>query len=325
MFRTARELTRPSLSQEAQNTHDSGSESDNDEDTDRRQEPLTKADLHNMLKEATAEIKAHTAAELERHISGIKEDLEALNTRATQAESDITLLQSTSSQHGQDIYYLSDKIQYLEDSLEDLNNRSRRNNIRIRGLPEAVDADAILPTLRDLFHTILPDSTEQECDIERAHRALRPLALNPTSPRDVIVRMQHFATKEKIMAATRASPPKYGASTLAFFQDLAPSTLKKRRDLKPLTMALTKKGLKYRWGHPFKLQVRLDDQDHVLHHPAEMEDFATALGLQLFTGTQAADRYNTAHGEHHRAAQPPRNQAKKRPPPRAENTDPTAT
>ncbi|CAH2328164.1 Hypothetical predicted protein [Pelobates cultripes] len=56
-----------------------------------------------------------------------------------------------------------------------------------------------------------------------------------------------------------------------------------------------------------------------------MEDFATALGLQLFTGTQAADRYNTAHGGNHRAAQPPRNQAKKRPPPQAENTDPTAT
>ncbi|CAH2324926.1 Hypothetical predicted protein [Pelobates cultripes] len=116
--------------------------------------------------------------------------------------------------------------------------------------------------------------------------------------------MQHFATKEKIMAATRASPPKYGAFTLAFFQDLAPSTLKKRRDLKPLTMALTKKGLRYRWGHPFKLQVRLGDQDHVLHHPAEMEDFATALGLQLFTGTQAADQNNIAPGGTHKAAQP---------------------
>ncbi|CAH2221556.1 Hypothetical predicted protein, partial [Pelobates cultripes] len=80
MFRTARELSRPSLSQEALNSHDSGSESDNDEATDRRQDPLTKADLHNMLKEATADIKAHTAAEPERHISGIKEDLEALNT-----------------------------------------------------------------------------------------------------------------------------------------------------------------------------------------------------------------------------------------------------
>ncbi|CAH2223986.1 Hypothetical predicted protein [Pelobates cultripes] len=321
MFHAAKDLPRPSLSQDTPYTRDSGLDSEPDATTN-RQKPLTKVDLRSMLQEATADIKAHTAAELERHISGIKEDLEALNTRTTQAETDITHLQTAYSQHGQDIYYLSDKIQYLEDSLEDLNNRSRRNNIRIRCLPEAIEADAILPTLRDLFHAILPDSTEWEREIDRAHRALRPLALNPTSPRDIIVRMSHFATKEKIMAATRASLPKLGAYTLAFFQDLAPSTLKKRRDLKPLTMALTKKGIKYRWGHPFKLQVRFGDQDRVLHHPAEMEDFAAALGLQLLTGTSTADRSNTAPKETLNAAQPPRNPAKKRPLPQAEAATP---
>ncbi|CAH2294000.1 Hypothetical predicted protein [Pelobates cultripes] len=77
MFRATREQGRPSLSQEAQ---ESGADSDDSEAPDKEtttnyliiQEPLTKTDLRQMLQDALADIKAHTAAELERHISGLK-------------------------------------------------------------------------------------------------------------------------------------------------------------------------------------------------------------------------------------------------------------
>ncbi|CAH2226122.1 Hypothetical predicted protein [Pelobates cultripes] len=121
------------------------------------------------------------------------------------------------------------------------------------------------------------------------------------------------------MAAARTTQPKHGTHTLAFFQDLAPSTLRKPRDLKPLTTALTQKGLRYRWGHPFKMQVHMGDQKHVLYHPAKMEEFAATLGLQLITGVPAKDQRNNnepreTHNTDHNQ-QIPRQQAKKRPPP----------
>ncbi|CAH2315435.1 Hypothetical predicted protein [Pelobates cultripes] len=122
MFRATMDHGRPSLSQEA---HESGADSDDSEAPDREtttypgtQEPLTKTDLHQMLLAASADIKAHTAAELERHISGLKGEIETLNNRTSQAETAITQIKATTTQHSQDIFYLSDKVQFLEDSLE---------------------------------------------------------------------------------------------------------------------------------------------------------------------------------------------------------------
>ncbi|CAH2273256.1 Hypothetical predicted protein [Pelobates cultripes] len=206
MFRATREQRHPSLSQE---THEYGADSDDSEAPDkdttnypRTQEPLTKTDLHQMLLAASADIKARTAAELERHISGLKGEIETLNNRTSKAEAAIKQIKANTTQHSQDIFYLSDK-------------------------------------------------------------------------------------------------------------DLAPTTLRKRRDLKPLTTAVAKKGLRYRWGHPFKLQVRIGDQEHVLYHPAEMEEFAATLGLQLTTGVPARDRRNNNESREDHNQQIPRQQAKR--------------
>ncbi|CAH2251832.1 Hypothetical predicted protein [Pelobates cultripes] len=131
--------------------------------------------------------------------------------------------------------------------------------------------------------------------MDRAHRALRPPNLNLSTPRDVIICLHYFQTKEKLMQLARDLPPKYKDVRLTFFQDLAPTTLKKRRDLKPLTLALQEQGLKYTWGHPFKLLVKKGDQTHILTTAAEMDPMADSLGIQLLnptplTGYRGRDR-----------------------------------
>ncbi|CAH2283364.1 Hypothetical predicted protein [Pelobates cultripes] len=115
-----------------------------------------------------------------------------------------------------------------------------------------------------------------------AHRALRPPALNPDSPRDVIVHMHFFTIKKRILNLARATLPQHQGSRLAFFKDLAPSTLKKRGDLKQLTLMLNHLGLRYMWGHPFKLIVRKDNQTHILKSATEMTPFAESLGLTIY-------------------------------------------
>ncbi|CAH2299990.1 Hypothetical predicted protein [Pelobates cultripes] len=107
------------------------------------------------------DIKSHVASELDKRLTGLREDIEALAHRSDQAETRITSLSTTSQAHSQDIAYLHAKIEELEESLEDLNNRSRQNNIRIRGLPEAVMPDDLPATLTGLFQTIIPDASEQ--------------------------------------------------------------------------------------------------------------------------------------------------------------------
>ncbi|CAH2275579.1 Hypothetical predicted protein [Pelobates cultripes] len=58
---------------------------------------------------------------------------------------------SNSTNHEQAVQALQEEVWILEDAHEDLNNRSRRNNIRIKGLSESVTIDTLSATLRETF------------------------------------------------------------------------------------------------------------------------------------------------------------------------------
>ncbi|OCT62621.1 hypothetical protein XELAEV_18043707mg [Xenopus laevis] len=139
------------------------------------------------------------------------------------------------------------------DRLEDFENRSRRNNIRIRGLPEMVkDLHVEIPKL-------LATLPEQRLEMDRVHRALGPRG----PPRDIIARLHFYATKEAItMAARTTSPLKYEDHAYQIFADLASTMIQKRRLLKPITTALHQKKITYRWGYPFRLLFSYQNQQY---------------------------------------------------------------
>ncbi|CAH2249148.1 Hypothetical predicted protein, partial [Pelobates cultripes] len=60
----------------------------------------------------------------------------------------------------------------LRRQIEDLDNRGWRNNIRVRGLPEA-EGESPQEMLTGLFTHILGDNAPSDFGIKRAHRALR--------------------------------------------------------------------------------------------------------------------------------------------------------
>lgn len=68
--------------------------------------------------------------------------------------------------------------------LEDLDNRGRRNNIRVRVIPESVDTDQIVPALQRVFNNLLDRQEDMEIEFVWAHRALRPRGPDTAPPRD---------------------------------------------------------------------------------------------------------------------------------------------
>ncbi|CAH2225287.1 Hypothetical predicted protein [Pelobates cultripes] len=237
--------------------------------------PLTKEDLRQLL----SDIKANMATEFDRHLTPIREGLIDLTHRTSTIEEqlDLTVTRTTATENA--ITALQEQLRQLEEAQEDLNNRSCRNNVRIRGIPETVTIEALGPTLRELFCGLLPEATPAELLLDRVHRALRAPMPNATQPRDVIIRVHYFHIKEALMQAARNTPLQIEGHQISFYQDLAPSTLRKRRELRPLTQELTRQHIRYSWGHPFKLQVRKNNRTYTLYNTAEMADFAESLGL----------------------------------------------
>ncbi|CAH2251530.1 Hypothetical predicted protein [Pelobates cultripes] len=66
--------------------------------------------------------------------------------------------------------------------IDDLDNRGRRNNLRIRGLPETQGEDLTL-VLTELLNLILGVPSYNPIIFDRAHRSLRPRGLSPEALR----------------------------------------------------------------------------------------------------------------------------------------------
>lgn len=75
----------------------------------------------------------------------------------------------------------------LRDKIVDLESRSRRNNMRIYGVPEGKEGASVVEFVEELLqsHLSLPEGVELQ--IQRAHRALIPKPTSSSSPRSIIV------------------------------------------------------------------------------------------------------------------------------------------
>lgn len=164
--------------------------------------------------------------------------------------------------------------------MEDLDNRGRRNNIRVRGLPES-DASENLPAiLESIFNQLLDAPTDNRIQMDRAHRALRPKSTSGP-PRDVICRLQDFTIKEQIMRAARSKHDiSFENSAIQLYPDLAWITLQRRRHLKPLITLLRDRNIPYRWGFPFSLTASQDGKSAALRSFVDLPAFCKSLGLE---------------------------------------------
>lgn len=212
-----------------------------------------------------------------RITSDIKSDLQLLGTRIESIE---TKMDSTIDRVNQN----TDRFQELHDQLEgamakidDLENRSRRLNFRIRGLPETVTD--IPDAVHALIKHLIPDIRAHRLELDRAHRALGP----PRSdglPRDIVVKPHYYNVKDEIMRRARNTPQiQILGHSVQIFADISPFTIQKRRALKPLLTVLTQKNIKYWWLFPLSLKFELNGKTFRFSTLSEGELLLKKLGI----------------------------------------------
>lgn len=77
--------------------------------------------------------------------------------------------------------------------------RARRYNPKIREIPESVQQGDLREYTITLFKGILPELTDLDVTIDRIYRLPKPAYLPEQIPRDVILRLHFYHTKEEIM------------------------------------------------------------------------------------------------------------------------------
>ncbi|CAH2274490.1 Hypothetical predicted protein [Pelobates cultripes] len=212
---------------------------------------------------------------LHEEVSQIGHRVQTLEEEGEASALHLTNIQSLQQTHNEAILFLQRKI-------EDLDNRGKRNNLRIRGFPETQQGETedIILLLTGLFNKILGRPLDTVIKFDRAHRALRPRALPQDKPRDIICKIHHFPLKEAILQkAKHLREIKHDDHKVLIFQDLAQSTLIARRALRPITTALSDMNIRYRWAYPFALVVTQQGTTYSISTPAEVQAFQQALKL----------------------------------------------
>ena len=165
--------------------------------------------------------------------------------------------------------------------MEDQENRNRRKNLRIRGLPD-LEGEDLQVKLDKLFGHILGKIETEKIKFERIHRIRKPAELAAGIPRDVIARFHNFQDKEQIWQRLKTiRPVTFNETELQIFPDLATETLSRRRLLKPLLEHLKVQGIQYSWGYPACLIGKKEGRSATLRFPEEMTKFCKRLDIPL--------------------------------------------
>ncbi|XP_041429830.1 uncharacterized protein LOC121397285 [Xenopus laevis] len=164
---------------------------------------------------------------------------------------------------------------HLQQHVDDQENRSRRNNIRIKGLPEATGPEDLHPSIQDIFNNLLgrPNGTHLEMDC--VHRETRPFNPDAKYPRDVICRIHFYAEKEQIMRkANERREIDFDGAKLKIFSDLSKPSDKGRTAVLKTPMDL--EGFLKRLSLP---QIALPAWTHPQwnHRGERLEDATTRI------------------------------------------------
>ncbi|KAG7455603.1 hypothetical protein JOB18_003129 [Solea senegalensis] len=161
------------------------------------------ASIATMLEDHRASI----AVDFKSTFAALELRLDKMQTTIKEHGQRMDSLESHAELHAQRIQALEERYVALAENNTkltsktiDLESRSRRNNIRLIGVPESIEGPRPTSFFADLLSEVLGDQILQSPpELDRAHRALTAIPQPGSRPRPVILRLHRYQIKELII------------------------------------------------------------------------------------------------------------------------------
>ncbi len=113
--------------------------------------------------------------------------------------------------------------------MTDLQNRSRRSNLRLQGLPEGAEKDDPIGFLKRSLPIWIPSLAGKDIEIERVHRVYTRASTDRSKNHECFSSNCYNDRNLILNEARRHGPVKANdGAMLSFFPDFSPATAKKR-------------------------------------------------------------------------------------------------
>ncbi len=166
--------------------------------------------------------------------------------------------------------------------MTDIEDRSRRNNVRQVGLPEGAEGSNAAGFLRVNLSKWIPPLKGRDIEIDRAHRVYDG-GRGSDRPRTLIFRVLRWHDRSEILKGARQAYPVKCAQdnvTLLFFPDFSPATTIRRKAFNPVLKKMTALGLQPFLIYPAVIKLRHKGEQMSFDSPQKAEDFISSLSQQ---------------------------------------------
>lgn len=166
----------------------------------------------------------------------------------------------------------------LRQKVDELDNRGRRNNLRIVGFPESCEKGDPLSFLQASLPEILGLEFPRGLELDRAHRSLARPRPDGKPPRHFMVRFLRYQDKERVLRAARERENvTWEGHRIMFFPDYSRIVDEKRRQFNQCKRLLHERHIKFALKFPATLVFKTKDGQKTFDNPKQALSFINAL------------------------------------------------
>lgn len=201
---------------------------------------------------------------LETSMEDLKGEMTKLEKRTQEVEDRVSATEDDGRKYERAIRYLLRRERDLTARCEDLQNRTRRNNMTIYWVPEGSEGKDVKKFVAEMIQLVLKPMPDVNMQIERAHRSLvsKPKTPNAT-PRSLIVRFVDYSVKDKILRQAWSQKLTYKDEQIYFDHDYSPELQRKRAQVREIIKQLKDKNVKAKCLYPAQLKLTTEKGEQI--------------------------------------------------------------
>lgn len=215
-------------------------------------------------------------------VDTIANKLDKQGERLDEAETRISAVEDETHANTTKCSEMEKLLEVIRNKSEDLEARSRRNNVRISGVPETTNTGKmelyIESLVRDIFGA---EKFSSVFIVERAHRSLAPKPPAGAPPRPIVARFLNYRDRDLILRLARERQSiQHQGSNLAFYPDFTVTVQNARKEFHPAKQKLRELGVEYAMLYPARLRVTNEGRTAILTTPRAAQDYIKKLKAQ---------------------------------------------
>lgn len=223
---------------------------------------------------STLQVVATDVVSIKETTKELKDAVESIHVRLGEAEQRISDMEEVNTRMENNMEKCDKRLETLWMRVEDLENRSRRNNVRMVGLKEGKEETGKVIQYVERIISQGLGLTGNEFEIERAHRSFAPIPDPNQPPRTVLIRFLRSSARDKVLqVAKERRGIDWEGGKLSFYEDVSRELAEKRKAFTPVKRRLYELNVRHRLVYPATLVFTWKGQKKTFRDSNEAEKF----------------------------------------------------